>query len=283
MSKRFCEQCGAALPPDAHFCEFCGVRVDAPVRAELPPSLPPGALRAAEGPAGARRGPTSGPPPLFRRNAEPPHRPVRQGSGAWPLLIGLALGLLMLAGAAYWWFESAAEDARLERRVDRATPTPSPTSRTPAVDPEAAIPGRAPPTAGGSRSSVSAADEVPVTSAGAAVSAHSETGDTLPPIPITDDPVDLDQLKALVTAANARDIDALYAASPGQRGPESRAALDAAIRALAKGLYRHHVIDGHGDVGSARSELRQFLTALEHKGLGLSDEAIEDGVANVGP
>ncbi|MCU0756018.1 MAG: hypothetical protein MUE46_12980 [Xanthomonadales bacterium] len=216
------------------------------------------------------------------------------------MLGGLALGLLLLGGAGFWLYGQFG--------VRSGTDAPAAPSieviDAPGDDPEALIPGRAPPTAGGSRPSVSVADDVPIESADADVPVEigadppsaavrpppprlqdglaAEASD-LPPIPVTDDPVDLDSLKAVVLAANARDIDALYAASPDPRGPETRAALDVAIRALAKGLYRHQVVDGHGDLEAARAELRSFLRGLEHKGLGLSDAVVESGVAHVGP
>lgn len=306
MSKRFCEQCGAALVAGANFCGSCGARVDASVPAAAPevqavplPGTEATAVRDAA-PGGA-----APLPPLFQPRSDGPHLPVRRRPSAAQVLSGLVLGLLLLGGVGLWLYglfgdEVEAPEARVA--APESAPPPSP---APLRDPEALIPGRAPPTAAGSRPSHSAANQVPLESdadvpIGAAPDAPASSAgkppppwrggaaatdapSDLPPIPVTDDPVDLDQLQALVAAAHARDIDALYAASPGQRGPETREALAVAIRALAKGLYRHHVVDGHGDVDRARSELRQFLGALEHRGLGLSEDAIEDGVADVGP
>jgi hypothetical protein len=299
MSKRFCEQCGAALAAGAHFCESCGARVDvpAPVAAPEVQAVPlPGA---AVGPSAVRDVAPGGPaplPPLFQPRSDGPHLPVRRGPSAAQVLGVLALSLVLLGGVGFWLYGLFGEEVDAPE-APIVGPESEPTS-TPVRDPEAVIPGRAPPTAGSSRPSYSAYD-VFLESANAESPSGSSAGrpppplrggaaatDTpsgLPPIPVTDDPVDIDQLKALVTAANARDIDALYAASPGQRGPETREALAVAIRALAKGLYRHYVVDGHGDAERARNELRQFLSALEHEGLGLSDDAIEEGVAHVGP
>lgn len=300
MSKRFCEQCGTALEAGARFCGSCGVRVDEVVAV---PSLP--------APAPLPAAPVAATPPLQPRPAAPlfqpaaavPHLPVRRGPSAAAVLGGLALILVLLGGAGVWlygrFFADTGSDARL------ASP-PSTPAEAPADDPEALIPGRAPPSLGGSRLSGSADDEVPFEAvdpdapagiiAAPADDPRSAAGrppprlqggpaasDQLPPIPVTDDPVDLDGLRAAVTAANVRDIDALYAASPDPRSPETRDALDVAIRALAKGLYRHHVVDGHGDLDSARAELRAFLSGQQHKGLGLSEDAIEAGVAHVGP
>lgn len=273
MSKRFCEQCGAAVAVDAGFCGACGARVEgaaaAPVihAASLPGAPPPAPL------------------PLFQPRSAA-QLPVQRGPRASVVLGLLALGLLLLGGVGIWRYGQFGEVATPE------SPVAAPTS----------APGRAPPSAGSSWPGGSAADAVPLeapdaevpigsdspgSSAGRPLPLHGpavgEAPTGLPPIPVTDDPVDLDQLQALVIAANARDIDALYAASPGDRGPETRAALAVAIRALAQGLYRHHVVDGHGDAERARSELRQFLSALEHKGLGLSEDAIEEGLAHVAP
>lgn len=228
-----------------------------------------------------------------------PHLPVRRGPSVVAVLGGLALSLLLFGAAVFWLYGQFGA-----RSGSDAPAAPSiEVVEAPAYDSEALIPGRAPPTAGGSRPSVSVADEVPIESEDADVPVEigadppsaaglppprlqggpAADAPELPPIPVTDDPVDLDGLKAAVLAANARDIDALYAASPDPRGPETRAALDVAVRALAKGLYRHHVVDGHGDPEAARAELRSFLLGLEHKGLGLSDEVVEAGVAHVGP
>lgn len=232
-----------------------------------------------------------------------PHLPVRRGPGVAVLLVGLLTGLMLLGVAGVWRYVGF--DALTTRDVPAAGPAIEAGGR-PDLDAEALLPGRAPPTAGGSRPTLSAADEVPIESAGSEVpvgiddlpeEAGSAAGQPpprlhggpaaiasdSPPLPITDDPADLDGLRAAVLVANARDIDALYEASPNPRGPQTRMALDLAVRALAKGLYRHHVVDGHGDLAAARAELRAFLRGLEHKGLGLSDAVVESGVAHVGP
>lgn len=287
MSKRFCEQCGVAVALDARFCGACGARVEGSAAPAVPAAPLPGATAPAVHAA---------PAPLPPRS-EGPHLPVRRGPSAASVLGLLALGLVLLGGVGFWRYGQFGEE------VDApiVEPESAPTS-APGRDPAALVPGRVPPSAGSSRPSGSAADAVPLEAADAEVPIGSDSPGSsagrplplhgpavgeaptgLPPIPVTDDPVDLDQLQALVIAANARDIDALYAASPGDRGPETRAALAVAIRALAQGLYRHHVVDGHGDAERARSELRQFLSALEHKGLGLSEDAIEEGLAHVAP
>ena len=60
-------------------------------------------------------------------------------------------------------------------------------------------------------------------------------------------------------------------------------AVEVAITALGHGLYRHHVVDGHGDLASAQQEMRSFLSGVEYRGLGLSDDLIETGVTRVQP
>ncbi len=214
---------------------------------------------------------TVAPAPLRFTPAAVPRLPVQRGPGAGLVLGVLALSFLLLGAAGFWLYGRFVTDSgpALTRGSSASEPA-VPSTR----DPEALIPDRAPPIADGGRPAVSAAEAVPP---------EPGSREELPLIPVTDDPADLEGLKAAVTAANARDIEALYAASPGERGPETRVALDVAIRALAKALYRHQVVDGHGDLDRARSELRLFLTGLEHQGLGLSEDAIEEGVAHVGP
>lgn len=265
------------------------MQVDAPVRADLPPLSPPAAVQAAGFRAESTGHPVSGQAPRFCADPHRPPPPVRSGSLVRPLWGGIALVFLLLAGVGLWELRSGNDGSSIRRALETPISAPTPTSSAPTVDPEAVIPGRAPPTAGGSRPSVSVANEVPLESA--AGEAPVDAGDpgatrrsgSLPALPVTDDPVDLQGLKAAVLVAGARDIDALYAAGAGERGPETRDALDGAIRALAKGFYRHHVIDGHGDADRARAELRSFLRGVEHRGLGLADAVVEGGVVHVGP
>lgn len=247
MPKRFCEQCGTALPVDAQFCESCGVRVAA--MPEAPPSstaMPPRPSSPLFRPVTTR--PTPKPMPV-PSTPNAPHQPVRRTS-ALGLMLG-ALTLSLLLGAVGIW-----QYRRLDAPVVSSVPAESRSTPDPLQ-----TPGRT-------------AAELP---------SPDIASEAAPPIPVTDDPPDLEGLRAAVMVANARDIEALYAASPGERGPDTRVALAEAMRALAKGLYRHHVVDGHGDLEGARAELRGFLMGLEHQGLGLSDDVIEDGVAQVGP
>ena len=235
MQKRFCEQCGAALSPDARFCESCGVAVDAAPAA--PSSL---------------------------RN---PQQTVQRARPAPGLVLGLlAVALVLLGGAGFWLLRS------VDSGAGREPGSPPLTVHT--RDPQDVIAGKAAPTAGDNRPLVSAVDSV---------LPETTVEQALPPIPVTDDPVDVAALKAAVAAANARDVDALYAAGPGEREIALRNAVDVAITALGHGLYRHHVVDGHGDLSSAQQEMRSFLTGIEYRGLGLSDDLIESGVTRVEP
>ena len=234
MQKRFCEQCGAALSPDARFCAACGIAVDAASTA----------------------------PPLRK-----PQSTVQRFRPAAGLVLGLlAVALVLLGGAGFWLLGS----------VDLGS-GPEPDTRpltAPARDPQEIIAGKAAPTAGDNRPLVSAVDSV---------LPETTVEQALPPIPVTDDPVDVAALKAAVEAANARDVDALYAAGPGERDTALRDAVEVAITALGHGLYRHHVVDGHGDLPSAQQEMRSFLSGIEYRGLGLSDDLIESGVTRVEP
>lgn len=266
------------MPADAHFCEACGARVDAV--ATVLPSAPPLVQPAPPGPIPPPIAPgspfTPRPvPPSIDPSADRPRLPVQRAPGAGLVLAVLAVGLLLLGAAGFWLYGQFDRDSGANRpSIPSSSPYSAPSDTTVERDPDALIPDRAPPTAGDIRPSDAAAGEGP---------APSVADEPLPPIPVTDDPVDLEGLKSRVVAAHARDVEAFFAASPDPPAPESRAALADAIRALAKGLYRHHVVDGQGDLEAARTELRFFLIGLEHKGLGLSEDAVEEGIADVGP
>jgi hypothetical protein len=92
---------------------------------------------------------------------------------------------------------------------------------------------------------------------------------------------DIDALKSAVEAANHAHVAAIFASKDPP--PELRIRLNQAIGALGQGLYRRHVEDRHGDLDSARREMRSFLEGLDHDGLGLSAPVIDEGVASVAP
>ncbi len=92
---------------------------------------------------------------------------------------------------------------------------------------------------------------------------------------------DIDALKSAVEAANRAHVEAIFASTDPP--PELRIRLNQAIGVLGQALYRHHVEDRHGDLDTARREMRSFLEGLDHDGLGLSEPAIDEGVASVAP
>lgn len=92
---------------------------------------------------------------------------------------------------------------------------------------------------------------------------------------------DIDSLKSAVEAANRAHVEAIFASTDPP--PELRIRLNQAIGVLGQALYRHHVEDGNGDLGAARTEMRSFLEGLDHDGLGLSEPVIDEGVASVAP
>jgi hypothetical protein len=93
--------------------------------------------------------------------------------------------------------------------------------------------------------------------------------------------IEIEGLKAAVTAANRAHVDAIFASADSVDA--AQIALNTAIGELAQGLYRFHVEAGNGSLEQARAEMRAFLTSLDDRGLGLSEPIIDQGVADVRP
>ncbi len=93
--------------------------------------------------------------------------------------------------------------------------------------------------------------------------------------------VDIERLKAVVVAANAAHVDAIFASR--DPSPDLQIQLNQAIGNLGQALHRYHVDDAYGDLAAARAEMHAFLESLVYKGLGLSEPIIDEGVAGVAP
>ena len=93
--------------------------------------------------------------------------------------------------------------------------------------------------------------------------------------------VDIERLKAVVVAANAAHVDAIFASR--DPSPDFQIQLNHAIGDLGQALHRYHVDDASGDISTARAEMRAFLESLVYEGIGLSEPIIDEGVAGVAP
>ncbi|MBL8245519.1 MAG: zinc ribbon domain-containing protein [Rhodanobacteraceae bacterium] len=239
----------------ARFCDACGAGLLAGAR-----------FCEACGAAVPQDAPARSAPPAAAPTAMPPHRPVSPASDEMPaqpapapgrppakrtaMGLLLVLAALVLAGAVGVWF--ALRPAQAPQRS--APPTPVQAERRPAPPAE-----RAP------------AERVPT------AQAPAERPPARPAVARSD----IEAFKSAVLAANRAHVEAIFASADPP--PELRIRLNQAIVALGQALYRHHVEGGHGDLDSARQEMRSFLEGLDQDGLGLSEPVIDEGVASVAP
>jgi hypothetical protein len=91
----------------------------------------------------------------------------------------------------------------------------------------------------------------------------------------------LNLLKEAVVVANRAQTEAVFANSPDV-GRLSDALMEAIDR-LGGAIYRYYVIDQHGTLALAQSEMATFLRDVNWQGLGLSEDTIKFGVAHVSP
>ncbi|MBK8066554.1 MAG: zinc ribbon domain-containing protein [Rhodanobacteraceae bacterium] len=175
--------------------------------------------------------------------------------------------------------------------ADPRPQTPAPAARLPAAQPGAPARGRGPALllalavlAGGPRrrhgAGAAQPRPEPAVPASPAVVAEAPPVKRAPATPAVSR-ADIERLKAAVASANRAHVAAILA-GPGDH-PELRIRLNDNIVALGRGLYRHHVANGSGDLAAARAEMRSFLQGLEQDGLGLSEPVIDEGVASVAP